>query len=768
MNARKWHVGALAMMLAMVAACGICSAQVEVPLPWGQTDVYTGNRIEFGSVPIGTTKTAKYVFKILETSATSATVTITRPAAPFGSDAPVASFTLAPGQSITLNVTFAPYVVGSYTGNFTITASGGYPVQVKTQDVALTGKGVTTAGETTTPTGIFVLPPTSESPTAVTTAPGAIDTTTEETRLNDVVPILNELRQKLDNLAGILGEWIVGRGVRFYIEPGTTSYNPAAPNEGIKPEIENLEEKLDLLLVQLTETTEEAGPLPPVEITADSGNRFRSFLGLADRLLTATQADLQRLAPRDLYIVDIADDFAEYLDGIRPEIGELSALSYTLPLEAQAWLDYVTVEGAPEIVYTHTQGSTDAPKFDLQQKAQGNETVSMVLEKAGDVVETLFPVVGKIFSLIAKDVAKLFDSNDSMINLLSGMSLAQLEIELKLEGLHKGLLGTALDMSRGIEAEQEALEKIESYNLPQRMEEMERKLEALGETLKTKLDNLATGLGSTLRGEPYWIEPDEQATSDRIDWRRSGVINQIELLRKKLDNLATILGESLYGEGFDIEPQATVTSPVGEPAYDPIKPEIRQLEAEVKIIREKLEEILRRLAPPDGAPVGGPGGVPAGGLPPIVERPDVPWFPKDGQTVEYYEYVVQQLAVTKKIYVYREGTFMATDEYDTEEVHVTTDAFDLSGWIDLTEMRQGDEVTVSVDVSVAEGPFRTWSSTVFQGVQVRGLKYFTEFAHGLEQLVGTDVKIRIAQTRSADAYATPIPIYYQFVVESQN
>lgn len=751
---RLWS-GGLSLLLVMILSCAIGLAQVEIPFPWTQTGTYTGNAIDFGAVPVGTTKTATYTFKILETSATSATVTITRPNAPFGSDAPTGSFTLAPGQSITFNVTFTPTAIGSFTGSFTITAQGGRPLQVKKQTVTLTGQGVA---------GMEYQPPSEKAPggPAITYPEAVVTPTLGETaqleaKLDALGTVLTELRQKLDNLAGILGEWIVGRGQPFYIEPGTTGYNPVAPNEGIKPEIENLEEKLDELLAQLGEgeRTTETLPLPPVEVTADSGDRFRKFLGLADELLTATQEDLQRLDPRDLYTLEIVDSFSNYLDGVRPEIAELSSLSYTLPLDAQAWLDYVTVEGAPEIVYTHSHGSTGAPKFDLQQKAQGNETVKMVVEKAGEVVETLFPVVGKIFNLIAKDVAKLFGGNKEMIKLLSGMSLAQLEIELKLEGLHKGLLGTTLDMSKGLKAEQEALGRIESYNLPQRMEELEEKLEALGKTLKGKLDNLAKAVGSTLRGEPYWIEPGEERIPDTIDWRRSGVINQIELLRKKLDNLARILGEALYGKGFNIEPQAVVTSPVGEPAYDPIKPEIKRLEAEVKVIKEKLEEILRKL-------------VPGGGMPPLVDRPDVPWFPKDGQTVEYYEYVVQQLATTKKIYVYREGEFTAADEHATEEVRVNTDAFDLAGWIDLTELRQGDEVSVMVEVSVADGPFRTWSTTVFQGVQTRGLKYFTEFADGLEQVVGTDVKIIIAQTASADAYATPIPIYYQFIVESQN
>ena len=71
-------------------------------------------------------------------------------------------------------------------------------------------------------------------------------------------------------------------------------------------------------------------------------------------------------------------------------------------------------------------------------------------------------------------------------------------------------------------------------------------------------------------------------------------------------------------------------------------------------------------------------------------------------------------------------------------------------------------------MSVAGGPFRLWNTELFRGVQARGLKYFTEFADELQEVVGTDIRLTIAQTRSADSYNTAVPIYYQFIVESQD
>jgi len=99
------------------------AGQFEWPLPGGTTPS-SGEAIDFGSVPVGQTARARYTFKILESSDTSASVTITPPAAPFGlADLPSLSFTLAPGQSITFTVTFTPSQARDYTGQLTVTAS---------------------------------------------------------------------------------------------------------------------------------------------------------------------------------------------------------------------------------------------------------------------------------------------------------------------------------------------------------------------------------------------------------------------------------------------------------------------------------------------------------------------------------------------------------------------------------------------------------------------------------------------------------------------
>jgi hypothetical protein len=244
------RMGGLAAALVVLILCVIGLAQVEITLPGMQPGGSSGDAINFGAVHVGTTATATYTYKLLETSATSATVTISRPNAPFGSNAPTGSFTLAPGQSRTFNVTFSPTAVGNFTGSFTITAQGGYPVQVKRQTVTLTGQGVIT------PEDLYPPPiSTDETPipsgTTITPTP---DTTEDiaklEAKLDRLEAALNEFRQKLDGLGWWLGKLTVGYPIG--IEPYST--NPM-PETDLWRLLASLEAKLDRLSQRPTETT---------------------------------------------------------------------------------------------------------------------------------------------------------------------------------------------------------------------------------------------------------------------------------------------------------------------------------------------------------------------------------------------------------------------------------------------------------------------------------------------------------------------------------
>jgi len=129
----------------------------------------SGEVIDFGSVLVGQTGTARYTFKVLETSTASAQVTISPPSSPFGLTGLAGfSFTLAPGQSITFTLTFTPPQARDYTGQFTITASGGHPVQVRTTTVRLRGRGVAPTPPPTQPTPTPTVPVPAEPGPAVT------------------------------------------------------------------------------------------------------------------------------------------------------------------------------------------------------------------------------------------------------------------------------------------------------------------------------------------------------------------------------------------------------------------------------------------------------------------------------------------------------------------------------------------------------------------------------------------------------------------------
>ena len=246
----KRRVGVLGMVLVLIGMCSIGVAQIDVTFPWTQPGSYTGNAIDFGAVQVGTTKTATYTFKILETSATSATVTITRPNAPFGSDAPMYSFTLAPGQSITFNVTFTPPAVGNYTGSFTITARGGQPAVTKRQTVTLTGNGPSSGYE------VPLVPiPTEPIPTGPTWPITGIPDVSEdvaklEAKLDAYGLALADLRQRLDTLGWWLGRLTTGDPLRI----GPHDTNPMHATN-VWELLSKLEAKLDRMAQQPSEVT---------------------------------------------------------------------------------------------------------------------------------------------------------------------------------------------------------------------------------------------------------------------------------------------------------------------------------------------------------------------------------------------------------------------------------------------------------------------------------------------------------------------------------
>jgi hypothetical protein len=118
----------------------------------------------------------------------------------------------------------------------------------------------------------------------------------------------------------------------------------------------------------------------------------------------------------------------------------------------------------------------------------------------------------------------------------------------------------------------------------------------------------------------------------------------------------------------------------------------------------------------------------------------------------------------KKIYVYAENTFAPASATDRRRLRVRTPAFDLTGWLDLTKIRAGDVIEAQVRVSLAGRRDVLFARTRFDSPQ---LVPFADIARGQQYIAGSDVLVVLRQPASADAFATPVELAYQLVVESQ-
>lgn len=119
----------------------------------------------------------------------------------------------------------------------------------------------------------------------------------------------------------------------------------------------------------------------------------------------------------------------------------------------------------------------------------------------------------------------------------------------------------------------------------------------------------------------------------------------------------------------------------------------------------------------------------------------------------------------KKIYVYSEGTFKLNNASQVQKIVIQTKAFDVSGWLDLSQMRPGgDTVETEVRVSFANRSNVSYGKWQWSGPRLLALGDMT---NRLNYLSGTHIEIWVQQTTSFDNFAKPVEYAYQFVVESQ-
>ena len=123
-------------------------------------------------------------------------------------------------------------------------------------------------------------------------------------------------------------------------------------------------------------------------------------------------------------------------------------------------------------------------------------------------------------------------------------------------------------------------------------------------------------------------------------------------------------------------------------------------------------------------------------LPPGMPIPPVP----PGVMPVSLTQIDRKLGAVKRIFVAEEGVFAAASTAEARAIAITAPAgvpraaFDLSGWIDLREIRSGDVVRVRLDAAVAgRGPL-TFAETSFTGLQAKPLKHFRDFAEALPGL----------------------------------
>jgi hypothetical protein len=253
------------------------------------------------------------------------------------------------------------------------------------------------------------------------------------------------------------------------------------------------------------------------------------------------------------------------------------------------------------------------------------------------------------------------------------------------------------------------------------------------------------------------------------------VRQEVDAIESKADTLGRLLGTTLMGKPWQVDPRVTMTEPNAVPERG-VKEELHGIEALLDTLFRVLTGGAHGPAPgegPGGGPGGGPGAGPGGGG--AGPGAGVPWPPSGPFIADDPDPPLVTPAPEppprprldprlKKIYVYEQGVMTPTAVSDERTVNVRTSAFDLSGWLDLDGLRAGDAVEVDVLVGVAGRPPRLYARTRFDGP---GLHGFAEFARGQNYLSGDDVRIVMRQVASADAFATPRDIGYQFVVESR-
>jgi hypothetical protein len=282
----------------------------------------------------------------------------------------------------------------------------------------------------------------------------------------------------------------------------------------------------------------------------------------------------------------------------------------------------------------------------------------------------------------------------------------------------------------------------------------------VGEQVENKLQALLDGMDALIDGQVSITDAIAQATTsitDEIDLKASTIFSlvdrveglaqtikdEVDLIEAKADRLGRLLGRTLVADPWDVAPGSGRRNRVPSRS---VKDELHDLE-------DLLNALIRQLGPITKDPV--PDGPPPELTPEdhkTVDQPQIPKLP------------VARDERLKKIFVYAEGRFAPENDQDFRTIRVRTNAFDLTGWVDLTRLRHGDVIESEIRVSFANRRNILLARTQLPSGR---LLTFADLTNGRNYLSGSKIDIVVRQIASADAFATPVELAYQFIVESQ-
>lgn len=282
--------------------------------------------------------------------------------------------------------------------------------------------------------------------------------------------------------------------------------------------------------------------------------------------------------------------------------------------------------------------------------------------------------------------------------------------------------------------------------------EVEQKLDHVIDdvhTIGTNTDGLRQGQDQ-IKQDLDEIKQSETHIANVTDFTESRVNEiwaEVRRIESKADTLASLLGRTLTSDPWVVDP--TSTAHQNKTPAKGVKEELHEIED----LLDQILQIVNQLGPITVDPIP-----PPPPPPPPYDPPDAtPTQPKPDRLP------VLQDPRLKKIFVYRQGLFRPTAAQRRRRVRIQTPAFDVSGWIDLSALRAGDAFDVEVRVNLPGANNRLYAKTRFD---TPGLLAMADFCNGSASLSGDDISFVIRQAKSADGFATPVDVAYQFVVES--